>query len=361
MTSTLLVRQGKLAETRVEVREPTRLDSGQVRARIDLFALTANNITYAAFGEAMEYWKFFPSGKEGWGIVPVWGFGTVVQSLHPGVAVGEKLYGYWPMADEAVLLPDRMSAQRLTDAAPHRAGLHAIYNQYLRSAADPLYTPGSEDAQALLRPLFVTSWLIDDFLADNSFFGARTVMLSSASSKTAYAAAHLLAQRAGLEVVGFTSAKNKAFCESLGCYTRVLTYEQFDAIDANADCVYVDFAGDAPFRQKLHERFVNLKYSCSVGGTHIEALGGAKGLAGPRPVLFFAPAQGGKRVKEWGPEVYEQRLGAGWRSFLAKVSDAKAPWLIAQHHRGAADVQAVYAQVLAGRSDPRTGQVLTFV
>ena len=154
--------------------------------RVDRFALTANNITYAAFGDAMNYWQFYPTADAAWGIVPVWGFGTVVQSLHPGVAVGERLYGYWPMASSAVLAPERISAEGFSDGAAHRQALHAVYNRYFRVGADPLYTAGSEDAQALLRPLFITSWLIDDFLADNEFFGADTVIVSSASSKTAY-------------------------------------------------------------------------------------------------------------------------------------------------------------------------------
>ena len=65
------------------------------------------------------------------------------------------------------------------------------------ASADPFYTRDSESAQALLRPLFITSWLIDDFLADNNFFGADTMLLSSASSKTAYGTAFQLRQRAG--------------------------------------------------------------------------------------------------------------------------------------------------------------------
>src|SRR5690349_16768771 len=170
-TTTLLVRQDQLGTTRIDSREPKPLADGQVRVRVDSFALTSNNITYAAFGDAMNYWQFFPTGEAGWGIVPVWGFGTVLQSLHPGVAVGERLYGYWPMANEAVLQPDRLSASGFSDAAPHRAALHAVYNHYLRTTADPFYSANTEDVQALLRPLFVTSWLIDDFFADNDFFG----------------------------------------------------------------------------------------------------------------------------------------------------------------------------------------------
>ena len=182
-TTTLLVRQDQLATTRLQTTEDTALADGQVRVRVDQFALTANNITYAAMGDLLNYWQFFPTGEPGWGIVPVWGFGTVVQSLHPAIAVGERLYGYWPLASQAVLSPQRASPTGFSDGAAHRASLHAVYNHYVRVGADPFYQPDTEDVQALLRPLFITSWLIDDFLADQQFFGARRMVLSSASSK----------------------------------------------------------------------------------------------------------------------------------------------------------------------------------
>ncbi|MEO5670331.1 MAG: DUF2855 family protein [Ramlibacter sp.] len=358
-TSTLLVRQDQLGTTRIATRDATPLADGQVRVRVDSFALTSNNITYAAFGDAMNYWQFFPTGEDGWGIVPVWGFGTVLQSLHPGVAVGEKLYGYWPMSSEAVLQPDRVTPSGFSDAAAHRKALHAVYNQYLRCNADPFYTGTTEDAQALLRPLFITSWLIDDFLADNDFFGAKTMLLSSASSKTAYGTAFQLIQRPGIEVVGLTSAGNRAFCEGLGCYTRVLTYEELDKIPADAACVYIDFAGNADLRRQIHTRFSNLKYSCSIGGTHVEQLGGAKDLPGPRATLFFAPAQIKKRQGEWGPAELGKKLVQAWHAFRAKACDSATPWLTVKHHRGQQPVQAAYAEVLAGRGDPRVGHILS--
>ena len=360
MTTTLLVRQDQLATTRIAVSDDAPLADSEIRVRIDSFALTSNNITYAAFGDTMNYWQFFPSGETGWGIVPVWGFGTVVQSLHPGVAVGEKLYGYWPMADRAVLQPDRLSDSGFIDAAPHRATLHAVYNRYLRCSTDPFHEPGTEDVQALLRPLFITSWLIDDFLAENDFFGARSVLLSSASSKTAYGTAFMLSQRPDIEVIGLTSAGNRAFCESLGCYSRVLTYDKLDRIPADTACVYTDFAGNADLRLRLHTRFANLKYSCSIGGTHVEQLGGARNLPGPRPTLFFAPAQVKKRQADWGAGEFGKRLLQAWQAFGAKVADPAAPWLRVQHHRGPQAVQAAYAQVLAGRGDPREGHILSF-
>jgi len=368
-TTHLLVRKDQLTQTRLHTTVDQPLAAGQVRVRIDRFALTANNITYAAFGDAMGYWQFFPSAEEGWGNIPVWGFASVVQSLHPGVAVGERLYGYWPMATGAVLQPDRLSPERFTDATPHRAALPAVYNQYFRCAADPLYSADTEDIQALLRPLFITSWLIDDFMADNDFFGAHTpggprgaMLLSSASSKTAYGTAFQLHQRQGIEVIGLTSAANVAFCESLGCYDRVLTYDALGQIDAGTPCVYMDFAGNGGLREAIHTRFAQLKYSCSIGGTHVEQLvasGAGKHLAGPRPTLFFAPAQVKKRAIEWGTEEFGRRMVAAWQAFLSQVGNPQNPWLRAEHHQGGAAALAAYASVLGGKADPRVGVTVT--
>ena len=368
-TTTFQVRKDSLATIRLQAAADTPLADGQVRVAIAHFALTSNNITYAAFGEAMNYWQFFPVAPDedgtAWGCIPVWGFGDVVQSLHPGVAVGERLYGYWPMASQAVLQPVKLSAASFSDGAPHRAALHPVYNQYQRCSADPFYTADTEAVQALLRPLFLTAWLIDDFLADNAFFGTTTagrrgvMLLSSASSKTAYATAAQLAKRPEVEVVGLTSPANVAFCQSLGVYSRVLTYDQLDALPADTPCVYVDFAGNGGLRQAIHTRFTALAYSCSIGGTHVEQLAGARDLPGPKATLFFAPAQVKKRSTDWGPAEFGQRLLAAWHGFRAQVSDPTAPWLVVQPHRGPAAVTAAYAAVLGGQGDPRGGHMLS--
>jgi hypothetical protein len=357
-TTTLHVRKDRLTEARLVEGEAAALAAGQVRVRVDQFALTANNVTYGAFGDWMHYWDFFPTHEEGWGIVPVWGFGTVVQSLHPGVAVGERLYGYWPMASSAILQPDKLGERGFVDAAPHRAALHGAYNRYLRSSKDPFYAPDTEDLQALLRPLYLTSWLIDDFLADNDFFGARTLLLSSASSKTAWATALLLRQREGLTLVGFTAPANVAFCQSVGCYDRVLPYADVATLAAATPCVYVDFAGDARFRSQVHERFTALRYSCSVGGTHVGELGGADGLPGPRPVLFFAPAQAQKRQADWGAAAFGEKVLAGWRACLARLKGAQHPWLRVQRHEGAAAALQAWQRMAAGDVDPSVGHIV---
>ena len=363
--SQFLVRKDHIGQGELRQQPDQPLAAGQVRVNIECFALTSNNITYAAFGEAMHYWDFYPSGEDGWGCVPVWGFGEVVQSLHPGVAVGERLYGFYPMASSLVLTPTRLSPGGFVEGSAHRAALPAVYNHYVRSAADPLYTRDTEDQQALLRPLFTTSWLIDDFLADNDWFGAAgggatpVLLLSSASSKTAYGTAFVLVQRKGIEVVGLTSSANVAFCESLGCYHRVLSYEQLDQIDADAPCVYVDFAGNSALRLAVHSRFANLRYSCAIGGTHVQALQGAGKLPGPKATLFFAPTQVKKRHAEWGGAEFGQRLAQAWKGFVAAVANPEAPWLTVQQHRGSGAVAAAYALVLSGKGDPRAGHMLS--
>lgn len=366
-TTQFLVNPQALAQSRLRTVDDQPLADGQIRVGIDAFALTANNITYAAFGDAMGYWRFFPSGEDGWAQIPVWGFGQVQQSSHPGVAVGERLYGYWPMASSAVLSPTRLSPRGFADGAAHRADLAAVYNQYLRCGSDSQYRADTEDLQALLRPLFITAWLIDDFLQDNDFFGARAagkavVLLSSASSKTAWSTAFFLAQRPDVEVIGLTSAANVAYCESLGCYARVLRYDQLDAVAADAPCVYVDFAGNGELRHAIHSRFTQLRHSSSIGGTHVDQLappGTGKTLPGPRPTLFFAPAQIKKRHADWGAEAFEQRLTQAWSDFLTRVTTARPPWLGVQRHLGPAAVQAAYRQVLQGQGDARIGHILS--
>jgi hypothetical protein len=360
--SCLEVRKNDLLQSRWQTHDARALIEGEVRLRIESFALTANNITYAAFGDAMNYWQFFPTSDEAWGCIPVWGFATVTESQCEGFAVGERFYGYYPMASALVMHPVRVTPTGFFDGATHRQALPVVYNQYMRCSTDPFYDAATEDVQSLLRPLFITSFLIDDFLDDNEFFGGgTTLLLSSASSKTAYGTAFQLARRTGLDIVGLTSPGNKAFCESLGCYGRVLAYDELDSIAADTPCIYVDFAGNAGLRQRIHGRFEALRYNCAIGGTHVDELaakGSTRDLPGPKPVLFFAPAQVKKRIADWGAPAFGRQLVQAWQDFTRQVTGTQPPWLIPQRHAGQASLEAVYREVLAGKGDPRTGHIL---
>lgn len=340
------------------------LVEGEVRLRVQSFALTANNITYAAFGDKMKYWQFFPSGVEGWGCIPVWGFAEVTESRCADVPTGQRVYGYLPMGHYLVVQPARVNRHGFMDGATHRRELAAVYNQLVFCATDPGYDPALEGQQAVLRPLFTTSFLIDDFMAEHGFFGARQLLLSSASSKTAYGTAFCLSRRDGApRVQGLTSNANLDFTHGLGCYGAVSTYEQVTALDPSVPTVYIDFAGNAGLRRTIHEHFGSaLTYSCSVGGSHWESLGGGGGLPGPKPELFFAPAQVKKRIapppEGWGPSGFEQHLGLAWKAFLQTVNKPSQPWLTIRTARGTEAVTSAYQQLLAGRGDAREGLML---
>lgn len=364
MTTRFVVERNDLRKTSWADVAPGRLEDGCVRLRIDKFALTSNNITYAVFGDAMGYWQFFPTGDAATGSIPVWGFASVLESRCPGIDVGERFYGYFPIAEEVVLTPREVAAMGFTDDAEHRRALHPVYNQYTRCSADPGYVAGLEAQQALLRPLFSTSFLLDDFLHDNGFFGAEAVILSSASSKTAYGTAFCLAQRRttpdAVKIVGLTSPGNLEFTRALGCYDEVLCYDDVASSLPECAAVYVDMSGSAQVRAAVHRRLGELlQYSCAVGATHWDAAAGDDDLPGPQPVLFFVPEQAAKRAAQWGPAGLAERVGAGWAAFMEPVTRPENPWLTVVFGHGTAAVDACYAALLDGSVPAREGHVLS--
>ncbi len=364
MTTRLVVQRNDLRTFHWAESEPKPLDDGEVRLRIDAFALTSNNITYAALGDAMNYWQFFPTGDPATGHVPAWGFASVVESRCSGIEVGERFYGYWPIGDDIVLQAEAVHPGGFTDGAEHRRALHPIYNQYVRCSADPGYAADREGQQALLRPLFATSFLIDDFLADNAFFGATTVVLSSASSKTAYGTAFCLAQRGGVAegvtVVGLTSPANAEFTRALGCYDEVLCYDEVATALPHSASVYVDFSGNDAVRGAVHRRLADrLAYSCAVGATHWDALGGGGELPGPAPVLFFAPEQARKRIADWGPTGFQERMATAWTAFMEPVTNAEHPWLTVVTGHGRDAVEQSYTALLDGAVPANEGHILS--
>jgi hypothetical protein len=351
----LLIKRDNLRDCRMAESEPVDLQHGQARLGVTSFGLTSNNITYAVFGEAMSYWDFFPA-EAGWGRLPVWGFGDVTESGIDGLAEGTRVFGYFPASSHLIVAPDGVNERGFVDSSPHRSHLPGAYNVYRRVDADPTYDAGHEDQHMLLMPLFFTSFLIDDFIADNDLFGASEVVLSSASSKTALAAALLLARREGVDVIGLTSAGNVGFVESVGVYDSVLTYDDVAALP-DGPAVYLDMSGNGTVRDAVHRHYGDrLAHSGLVGDTHWDNTEGGEGdLPGPQPAFFFAPDRLVKRAADWGPDGLETRLAEAWRPFV----DWTGGWLEVVHSRGPEAVERVYRELLDGRTDASVGHVLS--
>lgn len=357
----LLTSKAALAESKVEQAARAPLAAGEALLKVDRVAITTNNVTYAVFGDAMQYWSFFPTGQDGWGHMPVWGFADVVESTVPGLEPGERFYGYFPIASHLRVNPARVSARGFYDGAEHRLALVSAYNHYTRCSSDPYYDKQYENYQMLTRPLIITSFFAADFLSDNNFFGAQQLLVSSASSKTAYGTAFCLQGTSGVELVGLTSARNKAFTEALGCYQRVITYEELEQQPASTRTVYLDFAGDTALRERVHRHFgAALTYDCVAGSaqntdpSHLRVAG----LPGPEPKLYFAPVQIAKRNKEWGHDQVNKRFGEAQRAFIQRVADPKNPWMKLVEHHGLEGAAALIQNMVAGKINPSDGHVV---
>ena len=349
-----LVKRDDLRECRISEGAAPAIEPGQALLRVDTFGLTSNNVTYGVFGEAMSYWDFFPA-EGGWGRVPMWGFAEVERSEAEGVEPGTRVFGYLPPSSHLVVTPADAGEAGFVDASPHRVTLPSAYHRYLATAADPFYRADTEKIQMLLRPLFFTSFLIDDQLDDEGLTGHGPVLVSSASSKTAIAAAFLLSRRDGVELVGLTSPANVGFVEGLGIYGRTVAYDAIESLEPGP-ATFVDFAGDGAVRQAAHSRFGDeLVHSMAVGMTHWEALrAGGSDLPGPQPKFFFAPDRVSQRAQDWGRAGLESRVAAAWQPFC----EWTAGWLETIPGEGFEALRAAYLDVLEGRVDPRHAHVL---
>ena len=119
---------GDIRMTRLHRRSVADLEPDEVRLAVEGFALTANNVTYAATGPVIGYWKFFPTSDPTEGIVPVWGFARVTKSLSPHLAVGDRVYGFLPMASHLTLRPEPAGKKELIERKVHRRDLPPVYN-----------------------------------------------------------------------------------------------------------------------------------------------------------------------------------------------------------------------------------------
>lgn len=353
----LWVQRDDLRRTRLVEFEAPALSDGEIRVAIDKFGLTANNVTYALTGDMIGYWKFYPAEGE-WGKVPVWGFADVVESRCAEIAVGERIWGFFPMASHVSLQPGKIEAGRFKDFRPHRKELPGLYNEYHRTDNDPPFMKQLEDERCLLFPLFATSFILYDYLIAHDFFGAEQVLIGSASSKTGFGLAYLLHHDKNLKqrVIGLTSPGNVAFVKRLDVCDQVVAYGDIATLDASKPTAFVDMAGSGALIHAVHSHFrENIKESCVVGATHWEAPRHKGTVPGAKPTLFFAPAHIARREKEWGPgSVLQKGFAAS-----AKIAAAVADKLEITRTRGVAAVERQYRAMVDNQVPPSRALMLS--
>ena len=346
------VDRSDIHNTRTAALPAAPLQPGQIRLSIERFALTTNNITYAVAGDMLDYWGFFPTSQP-WGRVPAMGLGSVAESAHPDIAVGGRYFGFYPMATE-VIIDAAAHGDAFRDVGAHRSSHAATYTDFRDVTSDVMFRAEQADEYLLLWGVFMTSFLIDDYLADNAFLGASQTLATSASSKTSICLAHCLAERDGHRCIGVTSSRNRDFVEDLGLYDRVITYDEVDALDPAVVSTMADMAGNGAVRAAIHGHFnERLKASLTVGATHWQDGGGAGALPGPTPEFFFAPGQAAKRAADWGTDELDARIARSFHRLL----DTTDQWLTVEHQQGPDGVESVYRALLEGHASPDHGYV----
>ncbi len=311
----VLVSRRDLWDARVDDAGEPVLGEGQACFALERAALSANNVSYAHVGDTMGYWRFFPA-PEGWGALPVWGFGRCVSSKTDGVKVGQRVYGYWPLAEQLVVEVELIEGG-FVDPSPHRRGLADLYNRYEHRGAPE---PGAEGVEAAFKPLFMTGWLLDRWLALEEDAGAKQIVLTSASSKTSIGMAWTHHQReSGPPLIGLTSKRNLEFVKGLDLYDAVHAYEDWAVLEAETPAVLVDVAGDRDLRAKVHAHFGEaLRRSVAVGMTH-GAPDPAVEVPGTEARFFFAPQAIGQLTEAMGQAALMKAVGGAWTSFAAQA------------------------------------------
>ncbi len=349
------IRSAKLVQ-----RELPELAQGDVRLRIDMFGLTSNNVSYAVAGDSIGYWGFYPA-PDSWGKVPVWGCADVVESTCRELPVGERVWGFLPMASYVDLSPVRVSHEHFVDGAAHRQALPALYNGYRRTKADPPQLKSMEVERCLLFPLFITSFVLYDYLMDNAFFGAEQVIIGSVSSKTGFGLAQLLRQDTNVtqRIVGVTSPANVAFVERMGCCDQIVTYGSEEEVDESQPAAFIDMSGDAVLTSALHRHLGDrMVESCMVGATHWQNRGTHDdSLPGAKPTFFFAPGHIAKRDAEWGPGATMARAGEAGAEIARQLADElSVTWT-----RDGEGLKALWADLLANKIPGNRGQMVSLV
>ncbi len=350
----LQVNRSSIGETRVVSSAEPLLASGYIRLAVEHFALTANNITYAQFGDMLDYWNFFPADRT-WGRVPAMGWARVLESDVADIEVGSRFYGWYPMSSTVDILATPTSGG-FRDDGTHRAKQAGAYRNFSRTDLDGMYTSAADEHRhELLRGLFITGFLIDQFFAAQRYFGAQQSIVLSASSKTAlgYAsAARTAAEPSEIRLVGVTSARNLDFVSNIGAYDQVVTYEELDKIES-IPSVIVDMAGSGSTVAALHAQLADLiRYSMVVGKSHHDSAP-AHVTGGPQPAMFFAPTSMDGCLAEWGPVEYARRVKTGLSTFI----DASKSWLTIQENHGAEAVEQAWHSLHAGSFEPSEGVI----
>ena len=336
----LWVRRADLTFTDPRAAAHRALAPGAVRLAVEKFALTMNVVTYARLGDqTLPYWNAFPAPK-GYGRVPVWAFVRVIDSRNPAIPVGSRYFGFVPIGTHHTV-EAWPTSRGFVDTGPGRAFMPVWYRTFQR-AAEP---DDLDDQRAVFRPIFPASFNLAGFIAGLADDGIKSVLITSASSRTAVGLADLLARDGDLPTVGLTSAANRDVAAGIGCYDSVACYHELATVSVLAPAVLVDLTGSHRVIIEIHERFAGaLGHTALVGFTHPDSEQHGPDLTEPKPQFFFAPWAEERTVADEGEIRFYARYHAAEQRFL----ESATAWLTIRRQQGPEAIAKAFRALLTG-------------
>jgi hypothetical protein len=284
------------------------LPQSTVLVRTTIIALTANNLSYARGGSILHWWSTYPvppslpkpyNSSSTYGIVPAWGYGTILASSIPSLQPNTTLWGYFPVSTLPVpllLKPSPGGAMgHWIEHSPHREEVMPLYQRYLVHSPSSLINPSSLVLdklawRALIFPLWECGYLLNRFVfpqqtpstapalhpssthltwpSSSSDLTNALVILLAASSKTALCFAQQLKytrhqdRTSPLAVIGVTSESSLPFARDTHWFDDMLLYTDLQTTLTDllatarekrlSHVVVVDFGGRNAADQKLH-------------------------------------------------------------------------------------------------------------
>jgi hypothetical protein len=232
-------------------------------------------------------------------------------------------------------------------------------------------SPTAEDLTMLYRPLFWTSFWCEDWLNSSNYKGGSTqILISSASSKTAFCLAYLIRRRNSLQgsstrrVIGLTSTKNLAFTKRLALYDNAFDYESFNTSLvgnlAQGHWIYVDVAGNNALNTRVRDYFrvsddSELVTSIALGLTNVSAStiepssanwgSGSEAPQGddPKVEYFFMPEWLSIRKQQLSVSVITQMQKEAWTRLM---SDCGTWGVSLRRVCGPDQVKAAYEEIV---------------
>jgi len=248
------------------------LGQGEVLLRVDKFAFSHMALGYLMKGFTRTfgaYHNFYKCQEENLYRSACWGFMTVMESTHPKVAVGTRLYGLVPPARYQVqpvggtIPPGKKGEPAMVELAMEEIPFNLRRFQEMEVSEG--LEPHLEDWIVATKEIYTMAYYMDEqLLVDTGMISC--VLISCASAKTALALAFCLRMRDMRYVFGLTSKEHLEFARSTDLYHEVFTYDDVDSLPNTHTVVYMDFKCDGELRQQITLRMgTNLMYNMVIG------------------------------------------------------------------------------------------------